>query len=88
MIFALQVILTSVFRELAKDPKLEAAIKAGFDAAEDSGTALAMQRGKEERRRDAIPPETVGWLDVLEFMGTCREMTFPPGEPERDDPRP
>ena len=77
--FALQATMTCVFRELAKDPKFEEAIKSGFDAAANAVEGMAMKEGR------GVPLETIGWPDVLGRIEEFREITFPRGEPKRDD---
>jgi hypothetical protein len=78
--FALQATMTCVFRELAKDPKFEEAIKSGFDAAANAVEGMAMKEGG----RGGVP-ETIGWPDVLGRIEEFRAVTFPRGEPKRDD---
>ena len=69
MMLALQTIMAYVFSEIAKqDPKLEAAIKAGFDNAALSAEVLAMKKGGSARGEDA--------LDVLQLIEKLREITF------------
>jgi hypothetical protein len=74
--FALQATMTCVFRELAKDPKLE---EAGFDAAANAVEGMAMKKGR------GVPLETIGWPDVLGRIEEFREITFPRREPKRED---
>jgi hypothetical protein len=62
-------VLAYVFSELAKaDPKLDAAIRAGFDNAALSAEVLAM-KGGQTKKGDA-------GLDVLRFIEEFREITF------------
>jgi len=69
LMVALQGIVSYVFAELAKvDPKLEAAIKAGFENAALSSEVLAMKEGKNEKGQTG--------LDVLQVIEEFREITF------------
>ena len=68
MVLALQTIMFSVFSELGKDPKLEAAIKAGFENAAASAEVLAMRMGGTEKGETGS--------DVLEMIEEFRKLTF------------
>jgi hypothetical protein len=70
--FSLQRIMICVFIELAKDPKLAAAIKTGFDNAAALSELMAMQEGDEEDRRTG--------RNTLATIETFRKMTFPAGD--------
>ncbi len=73
-LLALQTIVSYVFAELAKvDPKLNAAIKKGFDDAAMSAEVLALKDGKGERGQSALIA-----LDIIEKF---RAITF--NEPEK-----
>jgi hypothetical protein len=73
MMLALQAIVTYVFSEIAKqDPKLEEAIKTGFDNAALSAEVLAMKEGgRSSKGADAS--------NVLQLVEEMRKITFPKG---------
>jgi hypothetical protein len=68
-LLALETIVAYVFSELAKqDPKLEAAIKTGFDRAALSAEVLAMDKGGSARGKVA--------LNILEMIKGFRKVIF------------
>jgi hypothetical protein len=58
-----------VFSELAKDPKLERAIRAGFDNALLSAEVLALQK-------DGPKEDSEMGLDALRIIEDFRRITF------------